>query len=162
VRLFVDVLDRLNAENIQYVTVGGVAVVVHGHMRITADVNLVVSLDTENATRVVEVLNGLGLKPRIPVNPLDFADPETRKDWVENRNLTVFSMADPLNPFLLVDLFVNPPIPFEELFQRSVIREVDGTPVRVCSKEDLIVMKRMSGRPEDLADIQALEDLPND
>jgi len=73
--------------------------------------------------------------------------------------MTVFSMWDPDAPLRSVDLFVEEPIDFDELWERSVIVDIDGTPARVASITDLIRLKRVAGRPVDLEDIAALEEI---
>jgi hypothetical protein len=56
-----------------------------------------------------------------------------------------------------VDLFVEHPIPFEALWGRAEIITLESTAVRIASIEDLVAMKRIAGRPQDLIDIEALE-----
>ena len=46
--------------------------------------------------------------------------------------------------------------PYEDLRKRAVEVEVRGTPVRIASLDDLIAMKRASGRQKDLRDIAEL------
>ena len=76
-------------------------------------------------------------------NPLAFADPEIRAQWI--------------HPMREVDLFVEHPIDFNELWNRSEVIELTRTVVRIASIPDLIYLKRLAGRPQDLADIEALE-----
>jgi len=71
--------------------------------------------------------------------------------------MRVFSMWDPRRPLLEVDVFVDPPLPFEEVWSRAQTMEVAGATVRVASIGDLIALKRVAGRPKDLDDIAALE-----
>jgi predicted nucleotidyltransferase len=80
-----------------------------------------------------------------------------RERWVTERGMTVFSMWDPDDPLRSVDLFVEQPIDFEELWERSVVVDIEGTPVRVASIVDLIRLKRIADRPMDREDIAALE-----
>lgn len=146
----------LNEAAVRYVIVGGVAVVLHGHSRLTADLDLVVDLEPEPATKVIDVLLGLGLRPRLPVDPGGFADPVIREQWVRERGMRVFTMGD-ARGIRLVDLLVASPIPFADLWARSVEVRLSGTTVRVASIPDLIDMKRLAGRPIDLVDIENLE-----
>ena len=56
-----------------------------------------------------------------------------------------------------IDLFVENPIDFGQLWERSIVVEVGGTSARIASIPDLITLKRMEGRLEDQLDIEALE-----
>ena len=155
--LFEPLFKALNDAGVRYVVVGGLAVVLHGHARLTVDVDLVVDLDEGQALRAIDALVGLGLRPRVPVNPRDFADRSVRETWIRDRGMQVFSMFDPSNPMRMVDLFVDHPVPFEELWSRSQEFELRDTIVRVASIPDLVRLKRLAGRPQDLADIEQLE-----
>lgn len=159
VPLFEPVFAALTGRQVRFVVVGGVAVVLHGHARLTADLDLVVDLAVDPAREAIEGLLDLGLRPRLPVDARDFADPAVRGRWVSERAMTVFSLHDPDDPMRVVDLFAEPPVAFEELWQRSVAMLVGRTTVQVASIEDLVAMKRLAGRPQDLTDIAALEDL---
>ena len=151
------VLAALNAGSVRYLVVGGVAVVLHGHLRTTADLDVVVALDPENARRAIAALEGLGFRPRAPVPAERFADPGSRASWVAEKGMTVFSLASPSIGGLEVDLFVEPPIDFETAWARAVRVALDTTSATVASIQDLVAMKRASGRPIDLADVEALE-----
>lgn len=60
---------------------------------------------------------------------------------------------------LEVDLFLDPPIEFELLWARAEVTSLRTTELRIASIQDLILMKRLAGRPEDAIDIQALEEI---
>ena len=117
--------------------VGGLAVVLHGHPRLTADIDLVVDLDPAAARLAIRTLTAIGLRPRVPVDPDQFADPVQRKAWIEDRGMTVFNLYDPRDPLRSVDLFVEPPIPFDELWSRSTLITLPTCDVRVASIGDL-------------------------
>lgn len=155
--MFEELLSGLVKADVRFVVVGGLAVVIQGHARLTADIDLVVDLHPENIRRAVEFLTARGLRPLLPVNPLAFADAVQREQWVENRNLQVFSMRDEQNPLLTVDLFAREPAPFEDLWARADQVKLGGASVRIASIPDLIRMKRTAARPQDLADIEQLE-----
>ena len=155
--LFEPVFDALGAAGVRYVVVGGVAVALHGHARLTADLDIAVDLTPEAASVAMSALEDLGLRPRVPVDPAGFADPTVRARWIDEWGMKVFSMWDPENPLLSVGVFVENPIDFEELWERSETVELGDSRPRVASIADLIRLKHLSARPQDLADIQALE-----
>ena len=74
----------------------------------------------------------------------------------------MFSMVDPNDPLRSVDLFVDEPVPFEELFERADSVELTRIVIRVASTSDLIRLRRMAARPQDDADITALEAILED
>jgi hypothetical protein len=92
--LFEPLFQALNDAGVRYVVVGGLAVVLHGHARLTVDVDLVVDLGEDQALKAIETLVRLGLRPRVPVNPRDFADPAARASGF-HFGMQVFSMSDP-------------------------------------------------------------------
>lgn len=152
-------VQSLNDHAVSYIVVGGVAVVLHGYARLTVDIDLVIALNQENAIRAIMALTSIGLVPRIPVNPLDFADESIRESWRTEKHALVFTMIDPSNPFFGVDLFIEPPISYEVLDQSAEVKDMAGIPVRVCSLDALRRMKQSSGRAKDLADLEGLDNL---
>jgi hypothetical protein len=154
-------LDRiftaLERAKVRTVVVGGLAVNWRGHLRMTIDVDLVVDLAPDSARGAVEVMVGLGYRPSVPVDPHDFSDTEVRRSWVESRRMLVLSWFHPDDPLSVVDLFTASPLPFEPLWTQAAPIAPDLEWVRVASIADLIRMKRASGRPRDLEDVQALE-----
>ncbi len=156
------VFDALEASGARYLVAGGVAVVLHGHPRFTADLDLALALDRENVDRALRALASLGYRPRAPV-PLDaFTDPEQRAEWVHTKGLTVFSLWSPELAMTEIDLFVTDPVPFEAAWPRRLRADLAGLHVNVVSLADLIEMKRRAGRPRDLEDVQELEAIARD
>ncbi len=157
--LYADVFRALEAANVRYVIVGGVAVVLSGHVRATVDLDVVIDLEPEPALLAMEALLALGLEPRVPVDARDLAVPGIRAEWIQTKNMQVFSLYDPERVAREVDVFVAYPVEFEALYADAVRMDVDGVVVRVASRAHLVAMKRAAGRPQDLADVQALEEL---
>lgn len=155
---FEQIFAALQGAGVRYLTVGGVAVVLHGHARFTADLDLVLSLDEDNVLAALGALEVLGYRPRAPVRLTDFADAKQRKQWVDEKGLTVFSMWSPKLPATDIDIFVEEPFSFDEVFERAVCVTLDDseTVISVASIADLIALKKQAGRPQDLADIEAL------
>lgn len=155
--LFEPIFEHLNRRDVRYVVVGGVAVVLLGHARLTADLDLAVDLAPDEASRAVDALLEIGLRPSAPVDPRSFADPAARGRWVEEKGMKVFSLRDPDDPMRQVDLFAANPIDFDELWSHAEVITLGDLRVRVASIPHLISLKRLSGRPLDVADIEALE-----
>jgi hypothetical protein len=109
------------------------------------------------ASEAMTTIIGMGFLPRLPVQAMDFADPEIRDRWIQERGMQVFSLYDPANPLRSLDLFVSHPIPFDELWGRSERIALTSSHVRVASIPDLIELKRLAGRPVDADDIAHLE-----
>ncbi len=156
-QLLEPIFAALNTADVRYVVVGGLATVLHGYARLTADVDLVVDLRPSEARKAIDALVALGFRPRAPVDPTQFADPAIRGSWVREKRMRVFSMHDPAQPMREIDLFVEHPIAFDELWARSEVLALTTTSVRVASIPDLITLKRVASRPQDLEDIEALE-----
>jgi hypothetical protein len=153
------VLAALNAQDVRYLVVGGVAVVLHGHLRTTADLDLVVELVPDNARRAISALAGLGFRPCAPVSAEVFADGAVRASWIHEKELTVFSLWSAQLPAIEVDLSVKEPFEFAAAYARAVRVVLDSTIATVVSLDDLIALKQAAGRPLDLADVEALRAL---
>ena len=154
---FEPLFQALNEAGVRYVVVGGLATVLHGYARLTADVDLACDLTPAPARTLIETLVALGFTPRAPVDPIQFSDPDVRQRWIDEKGMRVFSMVDRQNPVRAVDVFVEHPIEFEQLWSRAEEVVLESTSVRVASIPDLIQLKRIAGRPQDLADIEQLE-----
>jgi predicted nucleotidyltransferase len=147
------IVAALNDAKVDYVVVGGMAVILHGYLRATADLDLVIGLAPANCKRGLQALANIGFSPRLPVAIEEFADPRKREEWIEQRNMLVFQLWDPTNPLRSLDVFVKEPIAFGALLRDAVSKDIDGIPVRVASIEHLIEMKQAAGCPRDLEDI---------
>lgn len=155
--VFEPIFQILNTAGVRYVVVGGLATVLHGYARLTADVDLAVDLAPEEATKMIQALVTKGFRPQVPVLPEEFANPAVREVWLREKHMRAFSLVDPTNPMRVVDLLLKPEVPFEELLARSQEVMLNRTKIRIASIDDLIALKRQAGRPQDLADIEQLE-----
>jgi len=153
------IFEVLFQAQVRYLVVGGVAVVLHGHPRMTADLDLVLALDAANVEAATNALHLLQYQPRAPVSPMQLTDPEARRLLQSEKGMHVFSLWSPLLPVTEIDLLVDAPLPFEDMYARAL--HVDLGPVRisVASLPDLIAMKRIAARPRDLEDVAALEQI---
>lgn len=157
------IVEALNAAGVRYLIAGGLAVVAHGHVRFTADVDLMLDLEPDNVGRAVGALESLGYRPRVPVPFRDLANPSKRKEWAHERNMTVFSVHSPRHAATEVDLFVEPPIEFDRAYAAAVRVEVGpGVEAAFVGYRDLLQMKGLAGREVDLDDIRKLKAMHED
>lgn len=153
------IFAALDEARVDYVVVGGLAVILHGYLRATADLDLALGLSGDNPARGMQALAGIGLQPRLPVLLEDFADAAKRDDWRRNRNMQVFPLWDPANPLRSVDVFIEEPIEFRSLLAAAIDKDLDGVSVKVACIPHLIEMKLRAGRPRDLDDIAKLREI---
>jgi hypothetical protein len=151
-----DVFRALNKKRVRYVVVGGVAVVLHGIVRLTADLDLMIDLQEKNTGKFLEAMTSLGYKPKVPVAAGEFNDPEKRAKWKKEKNMIVFSFYDPKKPFAEVDVFIDNPLDYQRVSKNKKIYKIAGLSIPLVSLEDLKELKKLSGRAQDEADINAL------
>jgi hypothetical protein len=155
---FDPIFAALQATGVRYVVVGGVAVNLHGYQRFTKDIDLVVELVPDQALKALEALQNLGYKPTVPVKLSDFADPIIREGWVRDKGMMVFQMYSDQTR-MSIDIFVQYPVDFEELWSHGTKIDLPETSLRIASIDHLVLMKRQAGRAQDLLDVEKLEKL---
>ncbi len=155
-----DIFRALQEVDARYLLVGGLAVVAYGHVRITQDIDLVLDLSTDSLKRTLTALQSLGYRPLIPVYLFDFADPELRHDWIENRNMKVFNLVSDRYPDVVIDIFPREPFSFEAEFTKAAWKEIaPNVRAHVVTIPTLIALKTEASRPRDLDDIDKLRKL---
>ncbi len=160
--VYEEIIQALNKGRVDYLVAGGVAVVLHGVIRMTADLDLVLALDTDNLKKFLSTIKTLGYRPRVPVSEKDILDPEKRRQWIEEKNMLALSFYNPKNPLLLVDVLIDQesqPMDFEKMKQGSVKYKIGRLSVPVVSVDDIIKLKKAAGRDQDKADIKALMEI---
>jgi hypothetical protein len=136
------IFDALATASVRYIVVGGVAVVLHGYPRLTADLDLVVALQPANVQAALSALAALGYRPRAPVVAEDFAKEDIRRQWIEEKGLKVFTLWSPSAPLTEVDLFVEEPFPFDEAYSRGVPVTLGSTRIFVACSQTEMAEKR--------------------
>ena len=157
--LYEEIFEALNCNGVDYVVVGGVALVLHGAVRLTADIDLMVHLEEGNLTKFVKVMKELGYRPKVPVKAEDFISAENRARWINEKNMKVFSFFHLEKAVNLVDVFVEEPLDYTTIRSKAVEIMSGNVSIPIVSIDDLIKLKRISGRPQDIADITALEEI---
>lgn len=151
------IITSLNNEKIKYLVAGGLAVVAHGYLRFTADLDMILWLEENNLKKAIRVFKELGYKPRPPVPIESFINQASREKWVKEKGLKVFSLWSNQHPTTEIDLFIEEPIPFKDAFERATHFEIfPNIEAFVLSFEDLIYLKQSAARKKDLDDIENL------
>ena len=152
------VFATLDRHGVDYVTIGAFAVIAHGYVRATADIDLLARQDRDNLAHLAAAFDELGARLRgvdAELLDIDPIDPDT---LANGASFTLDTDAGPIH--CLND--VPGAGDYAQLRARSVEASAAGTVVRVAGLDDLIRMKRASGRPQDLRDIANLSPPPDD
>ena len=138
-----DMIECLQREGVEFMLVGGFAVMLYGWPRTTFDIDFWIMADPTNAAAVVRALRVFGA-PLMDLTEADFHKPGmVFQIGNEPQRIDIISAVDGLD--------------YAEAAKRAVRMTVDGLEFKVVSLDDLIVNKRASGRPKDLADALTLE-----
>lgn len=148
------VAAALQTAGVRYAVVGGYAVALHGAVRGTVDVDVILAWNLRSLQAAEQTLKGIGLVSRLPITADEVF--RFRDEYVRNRNLIAWNFYNPSDLTEQLDVIISTDLKGKKV---QLIRTVDG-PVRVLARKDLIALKRASSRPQDLADIAALEKLP--
>ena len=148
--------QTLNASGARYVIVGGLASLLHGVGRTTTDVDICLDFATDSILPAIDSLSAGGYRPTAPVNLRDLADAKIRTRWQRDNSMVVFSLWDTNNRQPTLDVMLEPVVQFPELWRDALVVPMLGTQLRIASIPHLIQLKQHAGRPQDLADIEAL------
>lgn len=137
-------LELLNSRGVEYVIVGAHSLAFHARPRYTGDLDILVDSTADNARKLVDVLNDFGFAES------GFA----ASDFTEADQVIQLGRA----PYRIDLLTSLTGVSTDEAFATKIRAVLDDVPVSILSKEALIKNKRAVGRPQDLADIEALRD----
>lgn len=147
---FRDLFDALHRAGVEFLVVGAYALARHGYVRATLDLDVFVRPTATNAERVVAALADFGAPLAAHgVGVEDFARPGT-----------VYQLGLP--PRRIDVLTEISGVTFEEAWLSRIAAEVDGVPLAVLGRAELIRNKRASDRPKDRLDVEQLERLARD
>ena len=140
-----DMVECLLREGVDFMLVGGYAVALHGWPRTTFDIDFWIMANPQNAKAVMRAITSFGA-PLMGLTEADFHRPGmVFQIGTEPQRIDIISAVDGLD--------------YADAALRAVTMNVDGLEIKVVSLDDLIVNKRASGRPKDIADAVMLEKL---
>ncbi len=142
---FLDFITLLGQRSVEYVIVGGYAVGFHGFPRYTGDIDFFVSINEENAEKLLQVLDDFGFGG-IGIEREDFLKPSFVVEiGREPRKIQILTGIDGVS--------------FQECLQSAVECEYLERKLRFIGFDALVRNKKASGRPKDLIDVEALTSL---
>jgi predicted nucleotidyltransferase len=142
---WIELCRLFSAHRVEFLLVGGQAVIAHGYPRLTKDMDLWIGPTVENGRRVLEALAAFG-------TPLD----DTRPERFAGPELVIFLGREPFRVDLINQI---PGVAFDDAWKRRSSVTLDGVTVPLIARRDLIANKKAVGRLQDLADVEALEAL---
>ncbi len=156
-------MSVLNQQEVRFLIAGGLAVAAHGYGRVTFDLDLAIQMKDENIRRALYALESLGYRPILPVAAQDFVDTRNREQWVQEKNMVVFSLYSEQHPDTPVDIFASEPFDFDVEYDRALIGEIrPKLHARFVCLKTLIRMKETTGREKDREDVRQLRMLLED
>jgi len=140
---YIDFITLLNKHEVKYVLVGGLAVVMHGHFRTTKDMDIFYEGTSENAQKLLDVINEFGFR-YLKITLEDLMDVN---GYVKLGN----------NP-VRIDLFCDlPGVNFNEVYSAAFDYKEEDVNVKVIHVNHLIANKQLVGRLQDLDDVKKLK-----
>ena len=149
-------LRALSSAKIDYVVCGGAAVVMFGFTRMTIDLDLIVSLEKDNLSKLYDILSQLGYKARVPVKKDEFIQKEILAKLAKEKNMKVLSFYGPKDSFKTIDIGVNLPN-IKEILKRKKFIKAGNFNIPIIFIDDLIKMKKDLARPKDIIDVENLK-----
>jgi len=154
-----EIISALLDADVDFVVGGGVACVLHGVERVTMDVDVAVATDPDNFSRFIGVMEDLGLKPRVPVDPRTLLDDRVLDNIINEKHALVFSFLGPHLPTRHVDIFLRKDLNHEALSPHVETVQFRGRVLKVVSKQKLLDIKLAISPPrtKDRIDIEFLQ-----
>ena len=141
---FLDFIRALNQHEVEYLIVGGYAVIFHGYPRTTGDLDIWIHKTGVNYGRLVRAMTDFGM----PLFDM------TRENFLHNPHLDVFTFGRP--PVSIEILNQVKGLQFENAYPNAVHNEIEGITVKFLSRPDLLAAKKAANRPRDINDIENL------
>jgi hypothetical protein len=140
---FKDFLKLLNSRKVKYLLIGGYAVAYHGYSRATADMDLWIAIEPENAKSLVAALSEFGFAA------------DTLEPGLFLQEGKIVRMGVP--PLRIEILTTISGVSFSECYRDRVLGKFDEVYVPIISLQHLKTNKKASGRFKDLSDLEHLE-----
>lgn len=153
------IFNVLNQYKVKYLICGGLAVNIYGIPRMTADIDLLLDFDEINVLNFENAVKHLLFQSVIPISINSFVKKEDRIKIIKEKNLIAYSYFNSLAGYMNLDILLDVPIDFEQLWKNKTERKLDETMIYLVGVEDLIELKKYANRIQDQKDILLLSKL---
>lgn len=153
-----EILREFQKKRVKYVLVGGIASNLLGTLRSTYDLDILMELSDTNLGKIVKILKRHGYRVKQPLDPMGIADKKTRTNWVKNKHMKALNFYKDA-AWEEIDLIIESPVSFKEARKSAVSFKIGNLTLRVISIDNLIKMKKNTGRERDKFDIKELKKL---
>jgi hypothetical protein len=141
---FREFIHALNDHKVEYMLVGGYAVILHGYRRVTGDMDIWVNRTKENYSKLTKAFSQFGL------SVFDM----TEEKFLDVESADVFSFG---RPPVSIDILTRlKGVDFDNAFFQAMQFNENGLIIRFIHLNNLIEAKKASGRYKDLDDIEKL------
>lgn len=148
VSTIISVSKALNDAGVRFIVCGGQAVVAHGYVRFTADLDIAIRLDGDSIRKALDALGAAGYRTTLPVTAEQIADAKTRERGAQEKNMTVLNFVSDADPLGTIDVLIQNQFDFDaEYAAADVIELIPGLSWRVLRLDALIAMKLAVGPP---------------
>lgn len=156
---YLNLFKILHERGLRYLVCGGLAVNIYGIPRMTADVDLLLDFESDNLRRFEKALTDIGYAARVPISIASLEDEAKRQQLIREKNLIAFSYYSTRSNFMSVDVLMQVPLSFDEMWQQRETRRVFQTDVQIVSLDHLIALKKHANRIQDNQDVLLLSKL---
>lgn len=148
-------LGELARDGVDFLIIGGVAVGYHGHIRATKDVDIVPNPARENLERLAAALERLDARVEgaDDFDPAELPDPRDPDALASGGNWVILTRLGRLD---IMQAIGDSGALWERLSPAAIEDEIASLRVKIVDYEDLVALKKLAGRPEDLTDLQRL------
>jgi len=154
--IYGEILREFRRQKVKYVLVGGIAVNLLGSLRNTADLDILAEMSDANLKKIVNILKKKGYKVKQPVDPIGIADKKIRENWIKNKGMKAFNFYKEAE-LKEVDIVIDSPVPYKKAKKNAIHVKAGDIRLPVISIENLIAMKKNTGRDLDKMDIKDLK-----
>jgi len=154
--IYEDILREFQKHKIQYIVIGGIAVNLHGALRSTADLDILLEMSYDNLKKFLVILKNNNYCSKQPVDLMQIADKKSREYLIRKKNLKAINFYKN-GGFEEVDIIIDAPVTFKEAKKDILWVRSGSTRIPLVSIDGLIKMKKSTGRTIDKLDIDTLK-----